>query len=106
MLYKFKSQAAPDVVMLESIAKRVLEIIGKDVSGAGIVTVEQIPAAMAALKQAVALDDAAQQAEPHVGEDPIDHGLVNGDPISLRQRVWPLVDMLQRSHAEGKPVTW
>jgi hypothetical protein len=106
MLYKFKSQAAPDVVMLEAAARRVLDIIGKDPGGSGIITVSQIPSAIEALQRAVAQDEAQRQAEPVVGEDRDDHGLVNGDPIHLRQRVWPLVEMLQRSLAEDKPVTW
>ena len=28
------------------------------------------------------------------------------DPVVLRQRLWPLVEMLRRAHAAGEPVVW
>ena len=48
MLYKFKSKVTGDLIMLEPNGRRVLEIIGKNPDDAhGIVTAEQIPAAIA-----------------------------------------------------------
>ena len=61
MLFKFKSRATADLIMLEPNGRRVLEIIGKNPDDAhGIVTAEQIPAAIAALEAAVRADDAAR----------------------------------------------
>jgi len=54
MLYKFKSRATSDLIMLEPVGRRVLQIVGKAPDDAhGIITVEQIPAAIAALQKAV-----------------------------------------------------
>ena len=53
MLYRFKSRAAPDFVMLEVHARQLLDIVGKSPAPQGIITVEQIPAAIAALEAAL-----------------------------------------------------
>ena len=49
MIYKFKSQAAADVIMLQANGEQMLTIIGKAPAAQGIVTVAQIPVAIAAL---------------------------------------------------------
>jgi len=56
MLYKFKSRAAADLILLEPQGRQILEIIGKTPGPTGIVTAAQIPAALAALEAAVARD--------------------------------------------------
>jgi hypothetical protein len=58
MLYKFKSKDAGDVIMLEANGRKVLEIIGKDAGPKGIILPEQMPAAIAALKAAIAHEEA------------------------------------------------
>ncbi len=61
MLYKFKSQAAADVIMLKASAEELLKIIGKPASPTGIVTVDQAPAAIAALKAEIERREAQGQ---------------------------------------------
>ena len=46
MLYKFKSKAAGDLIMLEPNGRRVLDIIGKDPGAKGIILPEEMPPAM------------------------------------------------------------
>ncbi|MDR0226850.1 MAG: DUF1840 domain-containing protein [Burkholderiaceae bacterium] len=108
MLYKFKSRATADVIMLESNGRRLLEIIGKTPDGSGIITAEQIPAAIAALEAAVADDEARRRAQPEDGaqDDGGDEAGGAADAVSLRQRAMPLIDMLRRSAAEDSDVTW
>lgn len=60
MVYKFKSQAAADVIMLQINAEQMLAIVGKTPSPQGIITVEQIPAAIAALEAAVLAHEAGK----------------------------------------------
>src|SRR5207248_11251950 len=62
MLYKFKSKAAGDLIMLEPNGRRVLQIIGKDAGPKGIVLPEEMPGAVAALESAIAAEDAEHQA--------------------------------------------
>eukprot|EP01034_Spumella_vulgaris_P028059 gene28059-34856_t len=52
MLYKFKSRAAADLILLEPQGRQILQIIGKAPAPNGIVTAAQIPAALAALEAA------------------------------------------------------
>ena len=115
MIYKFKSQAAADVIMLEPHGRQVLQIIGKDAGPQGIVTVAQIPAAIAALQAAVA-DEKTSHAAAHAahGAEPADANAAGGhdaegahaNTVSLAQRATPFIDLLQRSAAENRDVVW
>lgn len=105
MLYKFKSKAAGDLIMLEPNGRRVLEIIGKDSDPKGIILPEQMPQALSALEQAIAREEAEQQAA-------IDEAKAKGevpprfDAVSLRQRAVPFMDMLRRCEKAGKEIVW
>ena len=105
MLYKFKSKAAGDVIMLEPNGRRVLEIIGKDASPKGIILPEQMGAAISALDSAISREEADQKAL-------IDEAKAKGevppkfDGVSLRQRAVPFVDMLRRCEKAGAEIVW
>lgn len=100
MLYKFKSQASGDVIMLSNSGEQMLRILGKDVTPQGIVTVAQLPAAIAALTEAVV----ASEATPP--QHSLNTELKQQDPVLLRQRVAPLVLLFRESQACGKDVVW
>jgi hypothetical protein len=109
MLFKFKSRATADLIMLEPSGRRVLEIIGKNPDDAhGIVTQAQIPAAIDALEAAVRADDEARAAPAaDNAADADDEGQgAQRDTVSLRQRAAPFIDMLRRSAAEDCDVVW
>lgn len=105
MLYKFKSQVASDLIMLEVNGRQVLDIIGKDPSPQGIVLADQMPAALDALHQAVAREEAALKAAQDKARAD-GHTLPEPEGVQLRQRVQPFVDLLQRSHAIGQDIVW
>lgn len=109
MIYKFKSKAAGDVIMLGPTGDKVLALIGKDVTPKGIIEPGQMAAAIQALADAVAADDAAR-ARAAAGEEPGpddgEHTAGARDKISLRQRAWPLVEMMKRALAADEPITW
>jgi hypothetical protein len=106
MLYKFKSKAAGDVIMLGPNGDQVMRLVGREPAAQGIFEVAHMPRLIGALEAAVAADEAARrQAGP--GDEPADDGAkAKGDGVTLRQRVWPLVEMLRRSHGAGEPITW
>ena len=104
MLYKFKSQATADVIMLEVNGRQVLEIIGKQPAPKGIITVDQMPAAVAALQAAIAAEEAMPK--QRVDSDEQDEHGAKGEGVSLRQRAAPFIDILQRSAAEHRDVVW
>jgi regulator of protease activity HflC (stomatin/prohibitin superfamily) len=105
MLYKFRSKAAGDLIMLEPKGRRVLEIIGKDAGPKGIIEPQQMAGAIAALEQAIAQEEAEQQAAT-------DEAKAKGqvaprfDNVSLRQRAVPFIDMLRRADKAGKEIVW
>jgi hypothetical protein len=105
MLYKFKSKAAGDLIMLEPNGRQVLQIIGKDAGPKGIIEPTQMPGAIAALEAAIVKEEAEQKAaaeEARVkGEVP-----PRSDAISLRQRAVPFLDMLRRCEQAGKEIVW
>ena len=52
MLFEFKSRATGSVVMTQDVGKKVLPLIGKTPDPKGIITVDQMPAAIASLEAA------------------------------------------------------
>lgn len=105
MIYKFKSKAAGDVIMLEPTGDAVLRAAGREPAAKGIFEPADMPAAMSSIEAAIAADEAARE---HAGED----AAANGDPppkreaIGLKARAWPLVEMMKRAHAAGQPIVW
>ena len=112
MLYKFKSKATGDLIMLEPQGKQILQLIGKEPGAKGIILPTEMMAAVDALNAAVAQEEqtleAAKDAAQNRGSDAGAAALVAEGPrsISLRQRVVPFIDMLRRAHAEDKEVVW
>ncbi len=120
MLYKFKSKATGDLIMLEPQGRQILKIIGKEPGSQGIIEPKDMMAAIDALQRAVVLEEEARQAareaerEAHkaaegVAADPAKSGTHTGSDkgaISLKQRVVPFIDMLRRAHAEDKDIVW
>ena len=105
MMYKFKSRATGDLIMTQAVGDRVLALIGKGPSAQGIVEVDQLPAAIAALEAAIAAES------PRAANDDDDADAPRGsaradDHVSLRQRVWPMVEMMKRALAEKQPIVW
>ena len=113
MLYKFKSRSTADLILLEPHGRMLLQLIGKETGPTGIVTVAQIPAALAALEAAVLDDDrrlAARAKEKktlsYAQEDDVDDADTKGDSVSLHQRAAPFIEMLRRSAEGGHDVVW
>ncbi len=108
MIYKFKSKAAGDVIMMPPTAERVLAAIGKPPGAQGIIEPGVMLSAIAALEQAIAADEASRAGTkdadtPAAGEEPPSGA---GDAMSLRRRAWPMVEMLKRSQAANEPIVW
>lgn len=105
MLYKFKSKAAGDVIMLEPNGRRVLQIIGKDPGPTGIIEPHQMPGAIDALEAAILQEEAEHKAA-------IEEALARGEEpprfeaVSLRQRAVPFIDMLRRCAKAEKEIVW
>ena len=106
MLYKFKSRAAADLIMLEPNGRRMLQIIGKPLDEKqGILQPQDMPAAMAALEAAILEEEArlkrAREEAVARGEEPL-----KAEDISLRQRATPFIDMLRRCEKADTEIVW
>jgi hypothetical protein len=117
MLITFKSKAAADILMYEAHAKRLLDLLGKDVQR-GIITAAETGAAIQKLEAEIeaerrreheAEDDARRQAQAH-GQDKTDieaeRELHAAKTVSFGARAYPLLEMLRAAHAEGRDVVW
>lgn len=96
----FQSEVGADVMMFDDVAQRMMELMGKEKAARGVVTVQQMPEAIAALRAAIAQDKAA-----HGGGGDGD-GKEGAPRVSLTQRAVPLIELLEISLARGKPVMW
>lgn len=104
-VYRFKSRETGDLVMLKQHGKRLLEILGKDPSAAGVVMHQQMPAAIQAIRDAIVVEEAEQkrlrEEAATQGEPPPEF-----DQVSLRMRSAPFIEMLQRCEKAGVDVVW
>lgn len=105
MLYKFKSKAAGDLILLEPQGQQFLTLIGKTPAPQGIIEPEQMLQAIADLQEAVRLQE-AEQAREVAQAQAQGHAAPQFGGISLRQRCKPIIDMLQRCHKAGHPIVW
>ncbi len=105
MIYKFKSKADGDVIMTGPAGDDVLRMIGKSPAAQGIIENAAMGAAIAAIEKAVVAEDAARAAAE---KEAAASGarLPPRDGVSLRQRAWPLAEMMKRSIAEGVDIVW
>ena len=102
MIYRFKSKAAADLIVMGPVGDNLLRIMGREPSAKGIIEVAALPAAIAALESAVAAEEAVRKKS---GADEPDDA-AGGDNVSLRQRAWPLLEMMRRSQREGADLVW
>jgi hypothetical protein len=105
MIYKFKSKAASDVIMMAPGGDQVLRLIGREPSAKGIIESAVMPAAMNALEQAILADEAAASKDSEK-DDKDEPSSSRREGVSLRQRAWPLLEMMKRAHGAGEDIVW
>lgn len=103
MIYKFRSKATGDLIMLGPDGDALLRLIGREPAPKGIIEPAAMPQARARLEHAVAEEAAAVERARAEGADD-DERKPRG--VTLRQRVWPMVQMLQRAETAGEPIVW
>ena len=103
MLYKFKSAATGDLIMLGPHGDAMLRLLGREPSPKGIIEAGDLPNAIAALRAAIEESERKSgdggAADPSNEED-------GGAAVSLRRRLWPVIEMLERAARAGVPVVW
>jgi hypothetical protein len=105
MIYKFKSKGAGDVIMLGATGDAILGLLGKEPAAQGIIEVCAMPAAIAAIERSIVQDEAARALAASQTPAPA-HSAAATEPITLRQRAWPLVEMMKRARQENSDIVW
>lgn len=103
-VYRFKSRETGDLVMLKQHGQRMLEILGKSPDGPGIIQPAEMNGAIQAIRAAVELDDVARQKQK--AEETAGNEEGPTDPVSLRMRAAPFIEMLQRCEKAGVEIVW
>jgi hypothetical protein len=109
MLFKFKSQAASDLIMLETDARRLLQIILGHDPVQGIVLARDLSAAIAALELAVMQDQAQRKvrsAQTQQDNEAENDQAPSLPTVGLTQRASPLLNLLKQSMAHKADVVW
>lgn len=108
MLYRFRSKASGDTLMLGPQGEQFFRALGREPSVRGIIEPATLAQALDALRLAIEADNAVRSAT--AGQDDALRDAAaqaaGRDPVSLRQRLWPMVEMLRRAQAAGEPVVW
>jgi Domain of unknown function (DUF1840) len=112
MLITFTSKAASEVMMYKEHAKRILDLLHKDLDR-GVITAAEAPEAVAILEKEIAesrkhqaSDDVQRDINAHhgpVGDDTDHEGM---ELVSFSTRAYPLLEMLRAAKQGGHDVLW
>ncbi len=103
MIYKFRSQATGDVIMLGPHGDHFLSLLGREPAPRGILEVAHMAEALRRIEAAIAAEaEARGEARDEAGGDEP----APQDPVSLRQRLWPMVEMIRQAQAADRPIVW
>jgi hypothetical protein len=112
MLVTFQSKAASEVVMYKEHAKRILDLLNKDVSR-GIITAAESGAAIAKLDAEIAeskrhsgSEEVQRDVDAHHSDAGDDNEHEQAEPVSFATRVYPLLEMLRAARKDGRDVMW
>lgn len=100
MIYKFRSRATGDVIMMGPHGDHLLSLLGREPAPKGIIEVAHMADAMACIEAAVAADEAARAEAAQTGQPG------PADAVGLRQRVWPMLEMMRTAQAADQPIVW
>ncbi len=118
MIYKFKSPATADLMMMGPQGDQLLRLLGREPAAQGIFEAAALPGLVLALKAAIDAEEArlaaaaaAVDTAPRAGDcgadpDEGDTMAAGLNAVALRQRAWPLLEMFKRASEAGKPVVW
>ena len=103
MLVRLTSNASGEIIMFAEHLHTLFKIIGKECTPRGVFTKEQLPDAIAKLRQAIDKDKAElHEAERKAHED---HESDKVD-VHLCQRASPLIHMMEWTLEEGGFILW
>lgn len=107
-IVKFKSKASADIVMFKEHAERLLTTMGLQLGDRGLIQPAHLAQAHALLVAAVNTEKMAKADWPPVEESELSPEELHAhrNQVSLEQRAYPLLKMLEAATKQGVDVHW
>ena len=102
-MYRFKSKADGDLIMMTPVGDQILRILGREPTPQGILEVAALPQAIRALEEAILAAELARRDAKRAADDDEERG---AEAVGLQQRAWPMLEMMRRSLAERADIVW
>lgn len=112
MIYKFKSKACGDLIMLGPMGDLLLRLLRREPSASGIIEVRDMTRVREDIERGIAAAEAGEQAQVTNATANADAARSTDDEdapnqaVGLRQRLWPFLQMLQEAQAANEPIVW
>ncbi|MFG6448023.1 DUF1840 domain-containing protein [Roseateles sp. BYS180W] len=105
VIYRFHSKAGADVVMLPQHGQSVLEAMGKQADGQGILLNERLPGLISTLEATISGEEQhwlELEAQAQARGEPVPQR----PEVMLRQRAWPLLQLMRAAQSSGADIVW
>jgi hypothetical protein len=113
MLITFTSKAAAEVTMYKEHAKRILDLLHKDIGSRGVITAAEATDAVKVIEREItetrlhtASEDVRRDVVAHHGEAGDDTEHEGMEAVSFSARAYPLLEMLRAAKSGGHDVLW
>lgn len=101
MLVRFNSKVGM-ITMFGDVATKLLRTMGQSGAVPGALLAPDIPAAVQRLRQGVSAQQAPEEREQRADESEKE----SDERVSLSQRAFPLIELLERASKNGSDVIW
>ena len=101
MLVRFNSKVGM-ITMFGDVATKLLRAMGQSGAVPGAILAPDIPAAVQRLRQGVSARQETEEMQPRPDENERE----SEERVSLSQRAFPLIELLERASKSGSDVIW
>ena len=101
MLVRFNSKTGM-ITMFGDVATKLLRMMGQSGAVPGAILAPDIPAAVERLRQSISMQIEPEKKQPRDGESEAE----SDQRVSLSQRAFPLIELLERAAKNGSDVIW
>jgi DNA-binding response OmpR family regulator len=105
-IVKFRSKASAEIVMLKPHAQALFKTMGLEFEERGVITPDQLSEVIARITAAMLQEKMAQEANPLSEDEEAAQPKGMAAPVSLQQRAYPLLKMLQEAAKIEVDVHW
>lgn len=106
MLVTFRTEAYADITMFGDVATELLKMMGHSGTVPSAMLPEDIPGALERLEAALAERELEAEEPAAQDEDEDDEEESDEPRVSLRNRAFPLIELLRAAQREQASVTW